>query len=303
MTTPSTYKWGYPDEKYSAVVAFVAERDPTSSDVYHPTAGGIFPLPTIWVNKGSLNAFILTAVSAGSATWEGITIPAAGDVEGPASATDNAITRFDGTSGKLIQDSVGILSDTGELTGITALGVNIAPTAQITIDAGTAVAGTAPLKLTSGTLLGTPEAGAIEYDGTFLKYTDDLGVRFTLVTGPTVTNDNRVVRTDGVAGSIQQSGVVLSDADVMTFPAGGGVVLTSGGAAATRGTTTLVAGASPAIATTSVAATSAICLTITALGTVTAPQAMYVTITPGVSFIITSADGTDTSVVTWAIVG
>jgi hypothetical protein len=28
-----------------------------------------------------------------------------GDVSGPASSTDNAIARFDGTTGKLIQDS------------------------------------------------------------------------------------------------------------------------------------------------------------------------------------------------------
>lgn len=33
----------------------------------------------------------------------------------------------------------------------------------ITVQAGTATAGTAPIKLTSGTLLGTPEAGAIEF--------------------------------------------------------------------------------------------------------------------------------------------
>jgi hypothetical protein len=34
-------------------------------------------------------------------------------VQGPASATDNAITRFDGTTGKLIQNSTVTLSDTG----------------------------------------------------------------------------------------------------------------------------------------------------------------------------------------------
>jgi hypothetical protein len=37
--------------------------------------------------------------------------------------------------------------------------------------AGTATAGTAPLKFTSGTNLGTPEAGAVEYDGSFLYQT------------------------------------------------------------------------------------------------------------------------------------
>lgn len=84
----------------------------------------------------------------------------------------------------------------------------------------------------------------------------------------------------------------------MTFAAGGGVVMASTGAATRKGTVTLVGGASAAIATTSVAATSAISITITALGTVTAPKPMYVTITPGVSFIITSSDATDTSVLT-----
>jgi hypothetical protein len=44
---------------------------------------------------------------------------ALGDVVGPASATDNALARFDATTGKLIQNSVGILTDAGALTGIT----------------------------------------------------------------------------------------------------------------------------------------------------------------------------------------
>ena len=42
-----------------------------------------------------------------------------GDVVGPSSATDNALARFDTTSGKLIQNSVGVLSDTGSLSGLT----------------------------------------------------------------------------------------------------------------------------------------------------------------------------------------
>jgi len=44
-----------------------------------------------------------------------------GDVVGPASATDNAITRFDTTTGKLIQNSVVIVGDTGSITGVNAL--------------------------------------------------------------------------------------------------------------------------------------------------------------------------------------
>jgi hypothetical protein len=44
-----------------------------------------------------------------------------GDVVGPSSATDNAITRFDSTTGKLIQNSTVTLSDTGNLSGVTSI--------------------------------------------------------------------------------------------------------------------------------------------------------------------------------------
>jgi hypothetical protein len=44
-----------------------------------------------------------------------------GDVVGPASATDNAIARYDTTTGKLIQNSLVIIDDTGSVTGVNAL--------------------------------------------------------------------------------------------------------------------------------------------------------------------------------------
>jgi len=47
------------------------------------------------------------------------------------------------------------------------------PTAVLMLKAGTATASTAPLKLTSGTNLTTPEAGAVEYDGTVFYGTTD----------------------------------------------------------------------------------------------------------------------------------
>jgi len=54
-------------------------------------------------------------------TGQDITIAATGgggtgDVTGPGSSTDNAITRFDGTTGKLIQNSTATLSDAGLLS-------------------------------------------------------------------------------------------------------------------------------------------------------------------------------------------
>lgn len=56
--------------------------------------------------KASNTDFDVAWVAAGSGS---------GDVVGPASSTDNAIVRFDSTTGKLIQNSVATLSDTGHL--------------------------------------------------------------------------------------------------------------------------------------------------------------------------------------------
>lgn len=46
-----------------------------------------------------------------------------GNVIGPASSTDNAVARFDSTTGRLLQDSVVLIGDTGAVTGVTALTV------------------------------------------------------------------------------------------------------------------------------------------------------------------------------------
>jgi len=62
---------------------------------------------------------------------------AIGDVTGPGSSTDNAVVRFDGTTGKLIQNSSSTLSDanvlsTGELNLTTELAVVYGGTGQTT---------------------------------------------------------------------------------------------------------------------------------------------------------------------------
>jgi len=54
-----------------------------------------------------------------------------GNVVGPASATDNAVARFDTTTGKLIQNSVVTISDTGATTGVTTLGASTSVTTPI----------------------------------------------------------------------------------------------------------------------------------------------------------------------------
>lgn len=66
-----------------------------------------------------------------------------GDVTGPGSSTDNAVARFDGTTGKIIQNSVVTISDTGVMAGAsistsnnTITGVATASFTTIQTDAG-----------------------------------------------------------------------------------------------------------------------------------------------------------------------
>ena len=54
-----------------------------------------------------------------------------GDVVGPASATDNAITRYNLTTGKLIQNSTVLLDDNGKLGQVDAIDFNTTPTTAI----------------------------------------------------------------------------------------------------------------------------------------------------------------------------
>lgn len=70
-------------------------------------------------------------------------------------------------------------------TGNVGIGMN-GPTATLDIKAGTSSANSAPLKLTAGTNLSTPEAGAVEYDGSKLYFTPST-TRKVLMTGLTAT--------------------------------------------------------------------------------------------------------------------
>ncbi len=67
-------------------------------------------------NKSTLTAGTGVTITNGSGS---ITIAASGgtgDVVGPASSTDNAITRFDSTTGKLVQTSLVTVADDGAIT-------------------------------------------------------------------------------------------------------------------------------------------------------------------------------------------
>src|SRR3989344_4871 len=68
-----------------------------------------YTLPTAYPASNK----ILQSTSAGVLSWE---TAGAGDVVGPGSSTDNAIVRFDSTTGKLIQDSGVLIDDSNNVT-------------------------------------------------------------------------------------------------------------------------------------------------------------------------------------------
>jgi hypothetical protein len=75
---------------------------------------------TSWTRlpAGTSGQFLQTSGAAANPVWA--TPSGSGNVSGPGSSTDNALVRWDGTTGTLIQNSTGwILGDTGILTGST----------------------------------------------------------------------------------------------------------------------------------------------------------------------------------------
>jgi len=84
----------------------------------------------------------------------------------------------------------------------------------VTIQAGTASAGTAPLKFTSGTLLSTPEAGAIEFLTDTLYFTDSTTRRQVVTDTGTHTLTNKTI--DGDNNTLQDIALTSLKSDTST---------------------------------------------------------------------------------------
>jgi len=106
----------------NAVTATNLAGGATGSVPYQSGAGA-----TTFVGIGSTGQ-VLT-VAGGVPTWAA---PAAsGDVTGPASSTDNAIARFDSTTGKVIQNSTITLSDPGALQNVNEINFDTTPASVV----------------------------------------------------------------------------------------------------------------------------------------------------------------------------
>lgn len=103
-----------------------------------------------------------------------ITISGSLNVSGATSFTVGTLTSATNANIVLDPNGTGAL----ELLANTYIGSAVTtPTAFLHLDAGTAAAGTAPLKLAAGVLLTTPESGTINFDGSFFYGTNSTPTR------------------------------------------------------------------------------------------------------------------------------
>ena len=121
-----------------------------------------------------------------------------GDVVGPASATDNAIARYDGTTGKLIQNSTVSVDDNGNLQNLNGIAFDTTPTSAPTA--------TGAMYWDSGN--GTPSV-ILDTDVELQLGQENLAKVYN-GTGSTITKGS-VVAVSGAQG--QRPSVVLADAD------------------------------------------------------------------------------------------
>jgi hypothetical protein len=85
---------------------------------------------------------------------------------------------FGSATGALVQDNADFFWD--DTTKRLGIDVAASPTAKIHVGAGTAAAGTAPLKISPGTVLTIPELGAVEADANHIYWTNNGGTRLQL---------------------------------------------------------------------------------------------------------------------------
>ncbi len=168
-------------------------------------ADQIWVLPAADGNDG----YVLTTDGLGNLTFAPVTGPGLGDVTGPASSTDNAIARFNGTSGKVIQNSSILIDDTGNLQirgGDELRFYDVGNSNYVGFEAPA---------LTGDQIWVLPSADgddgyALTTNGTGTLSWSPAGD----VSGPASSTDNTLVRFDGTSGKlIQGSAIVIDDSD------------------------------------------------------------------------------------------
>ena len=143
-------------------------------------------------------------------------------------------------------------------------------------------------------------------DGTGALLKDSGILSTNVIQGPASSTDNALARYDSTTGKLLKNSVVtMADTTgAITFPSGGGTILTAGaGAAERKGNFTFNgSGTHTKILTTAAITDCVIAFTVVDLNGDSTADAIVATIDTGVGFTPVSANATAASIVNWAIV-
>lgn len=238
-TITGTYTIGGTPTFPSSVVTLTGTQTLTNKSLTAPSLGT--PLDIVLTNAtGAVATTALTATGTknsttflrGDNTWDVPAGSGTGDVTGPGSSTDNAVARFDSTTGKLIQNGVVIIGDTGNVTGIAALTLT-----SLIIGATTLTASGAELNFVTGV------TSAIQTQLNTKQATITFGTGVQTALGVNVGSAGAPVLVNGVLGT-PSSGTVTN----LTGTASININGTVGATTPAAGTfTTVVAGSTTSI--------------------------------------------------------
>jgi len=142
--------------------------------------------------QGAANTYLQNDGS-GVLTWNTVS-GAGGDVTGPASSTDTALARYNGTTGKIIQNSVVSLSSGGAMAGVASLALK-GTTNSLTIS---------PAAATNAYSITMPSSQGLA--NTFLKNDGSGTLTWSkAVTGPGITTDTAIALFSGSVGNVLQN--------------------------------------------------------------------------------------------------
>ncbi len=167
--------------------------------------------------------------------WNGaawVALSVATPVAGPASSTDNAIARFDGTTGQVIQNSAVTIADTsGNMAGVGT--ISSAEITSSSLTASRALVSGASKEIQSSSVTAT-EIGYVS--GVTSAIQTQLGTK---ITGPGSSTDTAIVRYSGTGGvTALNSGVLIDGSNNVTGAATVQTPIVQGGTAGS-GTLTL----------------------------------------------------------------
>lgn len=301
------YTQGFGSRPENVEVPHIDTRAPATSDVNYPVG-------KVWINTSGNTAYILTSLTSfnGSVTanWEATgggssaiatintNAPVGGNYTLAGTANQIAVAQSAGTTTFSVPSSPSFAGTVTSGTGFTATTGNITATtgavsANTTVTAGTGItATTGNIAATAGAVsAGTTVTAGTDVTATAGNITATTG---SVSAGTTVTGGTGVTATTGA--------ITATNGNIVLGTAGNKINIATG-ANASAGTSAAMTAGAVTVATTAVTASSLIFAIPATLGTVTDPQAVYVSaITPNTSFTLTSADATDTSTWNWFLI-